>query len=148
MSDRTEPPFRADHVGSLLRPEPLLEARAQFASGRIPAEELRRVEQLGGFACHHAHFDKAYLISMENLRLSQVDMQKKWALYKYLKENYTHKAMDAYMAAVDKAKTPDVLDYAIDAATNLLQEFVIRRLTRNPPTYTLQNYTASAPTQP
>ena len=54
-------------------------------------EFLRQVEQLGGFACHHAHFDKAYLISMENLRLSQVDMQKKWALYKYLKENYTHK---------------------------------------------------------
>src|SRR5437667_5606778 len=54
-------------------------------------EFLRLVEQLGGFACHHAHFDKAYLISMENLRLSQVDMQKKWALYKYLKENYTHK---------------------------------------------------------
>jgi cytosine/adenosine deaminase-related metal-dependent hydrolase len=54
-------------------------------------EFLRHVERLGGFACHHAHFDKAYLISMENLRLSQVDMQKKWALYKYLKENYTHK---------------------------------------------------------
>jgi cytosine/creatinine deaminase len=53
-------------------------------------EFLRLVEQLGGYACHHAHFDKAYLISMENLRLSQVDMQKKWALYKYLKENYTH----------------------------------------------------------
>ena len=35
-----------------------------------------------------------------------------------------------------------------NAATNLLQEFVIRRLTRNPPTYTPQNYTASAPTQP
>lgn len=43
----------------------------------------------GGFACHHAHFDKAYLISLENLKLGQVDMQKKWALYKFLKENYT-----------------------------------------------------------
>jgi cytosine deaminase len=50
---------------------------------------LQRVEELGGFACHHAHFDKAYLISMENLRLSQVDMQKKWELYRFLKENYT-----------------------------------------------------------
>jgi cytosine/adenosine deaminase-related metal-dependent hydrolase len=27
---------------------------------------------------------------MENLRLSQVDMQKKWEIYRYLKENYTH----------------------------------------------------------
>jgi cytosine/adenosine deaminase-related metal-dependent hydrolase len=50
---------------------------------------LQRVEELGGFACHHAHFDKAYLITMENLRLSQVDMQKKWELYRFLKENYT-----------------------------------------------------------
>ncbi len=35
--------------------------------------------------------------------------------------NYTQKAMQAYMAAVDKGKTPDVIEYAIDAATNLLQ---------------------------
>lgn len=50
---------------------------------------LNQVRERGGFACHHAHFDKAYLISPENLRLSQVDMQRKWDLYKYLKENYT-----------------------------------------------------------
>lgn len=50
---------------------------------------LQLVANLGGFASYHAHYDKAYLISMENLRLSQVDMQKKWALYKHLKENYT-----------------------------------------------------------
>lgn len=53
-------------------------------------EFLRNVADLGGYACYHAHFDKAYLISSGNLKLSQVDMQKKWALYKYLKENYTH----------------------------------------------------------
>lgn len=56
----------------------------------LRAEFLRMVESLGGFASYHAHFDKAYLISMENLKLGQVDMQKKWELYKYLKENYTH----------------------------------------------------------
>src|SRR6185369_11176729 len=50
---------------------------------------MQKVEQLGGLASHHAHFDKAYLITMESLRLSQVDMQKKWELYKFLKENYT-----------------------------------------------------------
>lgn len=49
----------------------------------------RFVGELGGLTCHHAHFDKAYLISEENLQLSQVDMQKKWELYKFLKENYT-----------------------------------------------------------
>lgn len=51
---------------------------------------LAKAEKLGGLANHHAHFDKAYLITHENLRLSQVDMQKKWELYRYLKENYTH----------------------------------------------------------
>ena len=44
MSPRTSPPFRADHVGSLLRPPELLAARADFAAGRIPAEHLRAVE--------------------------------------------------------------------------------------------------------
>ena len=38
------PPFRADHVGSLLRPPGLLQARADFAAGRISAAELRRIE--------------------------------------------------------------------------------------------------------
>ncbi len=41
---RTKPPFRADMVGSLLRPEPLKEARAKRAAGAITAEALRAVE--------------------------------------------------------------------------------------------------------
>ena len=41
---RTTPPFRADHVGSLLRPPELLAARADFAAGTIGAEHLRAVE--------------------------------------------------------------------------------------------------------
>jgi methionine synthase II (cobalamin-independent) len=41
---RTEPPFRADHVGSLLRPPELLRAREDFTAGRISAEELRGAE--------------------------------------------------------------------------------------------------------
>ena len=49
----------------------------------------RFASEFGGLACHHAHFDKAYLISEENLQLGQEDMQKKWELYRFLKENYT-----------------------------------------------------------
>jgi 5-methyltetrahydropteroyltriglutamate--homocysteine methyltransferase len=41
---RSKPPFRADHVGSLLRPPALLEAREEHKAGRIDADELRRVE--------------------------------------------------------------------------------------------------------
>jgi 5-methyltetrahydropteroyltriglutamate--homocysteine methyltransferase len=44
MSPRTSPPFRADHVGSFLRPERLHEARRQHADGVISAERLRAVE--------------------------------------------------------------------------------------------------------
>jgi 5-methyltetrahydropteroyltriglutamate--homocysteine methyltransferase len=39
-----EPPFRADHVGSLLRPARLLKARAEQAAGTISADALRDVE--------------------------------------------------------------------------------------------------------
>jgi 5-methyltetrahydropteroyltriglutamate--homocysteine methyltransferase len=41
---RTEPPYRADHVGSLLRPPELLRARDDHAEGRIDDEALRAVE--------------------------------------------------------------------------------------------------------
>jgi 5-methyltetrahydropteroyltriglutamate--homocysteine methyltransferase len=44
MARRTSPPFRADHVGSLLRPPALHQARAAFAAGTITADQLRRAE--------------------------------------------------------------------------------------------------------
>src|ERR1700712_945623 len=44
MTDSSGPPFRADHVGSLLRPRPLLAGRARFAAGEIDADELRGIE--------------------------------------------------------------------------------------------------------
>src|SRR5712664_1370332 len=44
MSVRTRPPFRADHVGSLLRPRRLLRAREEQAKGTVTDEQLRAVE--------------------------------------------------------------------------------------------------------
>jgi 5-methyltetrahydropteroyltriglutamate--homocysteine methyltransferase len=41
---RHRPPFRADHVGSLLRPPELQAARAEHAAGRLPPEQLRAIE--------------------------------------------------------------------------------------------------------
>lgn len=38
------------------------------------------------------------------------------------KVDYAAKALEAYRTAVDKARTPDVLNYAIDAANNLMQD--------------------------
>lgn len=44
MSPRTVPPFRADHVGSFLRPQALLDARERRRKGEIPAAALREAE--------------------------------------------------------------------------------------------------------
>src|ERR1700750_2073866 len=44
MADNARPPFRADHVGSLLRPKEVHQARAEFAKGEISAEQLKQVE--------------------------------------------------------------------------------------------------------
>ncbi len=44
MSLRTTPPFRADHVGSFLRPQTLLAARDRFAKGQIDRIALRAEE--------------------------------------------------------------------------------------------------------
>jgi 5-methyltetrahydropteroyltriglutamate--homocysteine methyltransferase len=41
---RTKPPFRADHVGSLLRPPALKKAREQHAKGEISAAQLKEIE--------------------------------------------------------------------------------------------------------
>ena len=44
LMQRTKPPFRADHVGSLLRPAALKEARVKREKGEITADELKKVE--------------------------------------------------------------------------------------------------------
>jgi 5-methyltetrahydropteroyltriglutamate--homocysteine methyltransferase len=44
MADNVRPPFRADHVGSLLRPKEVLKARDEFAAGDITAAQLTQVE--------------------------------------------------------------------------------------------------------
>ncbi|MBV8747326.1 MAG: 5-methyltetrahydropteroyltriglutamate--homocysteine S-methyltransferase, partial [Xanthobacteraceae bacterium] len=44
MLPRGKPPFRADHVGSLLRPKTLLAAREQRARDDISAAELKQRE--------------------------------------------------------------------------------------------------------
>jgi 5-methyltetrahydropteroyltriglutamate--homocysteine methyltransferase len=45
MSQRTKPPFRAEHVGSLVRPTALIKAREAKAKGEISAEALLQIQQ-------------------------------------------------------------------------------------------------------
>ena len=42
---RTKPPYRADHVGSLIRPDALIKAREQAEQKAIPEAELKRIQQ-------------------------------------------------------------------------------------------------------
>jgi 5-methyltetrahydropteroyltriglutamate--homocysteine methyltransferase len=44
MAQRTKPPFRADHVGSLIRPQELRDARQAHLEGRLPGEALHALE--------------------------------------------------------------------------------------------------------
>jgi 5-methyltetrahydropteroyltriglutamate--homocysteine methyltransferase len=43
-AERLEPPFRAEHIGSLLRPRALLDARVAFARGEIAQDQLTTAE--------------------------------------------------------------------------------------------------------
>src|ERR1043166_9410187 len=45
MIERTKPPFRADQVGSLIRPDSLIAARQQDERGEIAAAELQLKQQ-------------------------------------------------------------------------------------------------------
>jgi 5-methyltetrahydropteroyltriglutamate--homocysteine methyltransferase len=63
MQDRTKPPFRADHVGSLIRPDTLIEARAAAEKGAMAAAELTRIQ-------HEAIRDVVRLQQEAGLRLA------------------------------------------------------------------------------
>src|SRR2546430_15240889 len=54
--------YRADHVGSFLRPAEVKEARAAFGAGRLHLEQLRRIE------------DRAILAALERQRSIGVDV--------------------------------------------------------------------------
>src|SRR6202521_4826724 len=44
MQERMKPPFRADHVGSLIRPDALINAREAAEKGKLAPEELTRIQ--------------------------------------------------------------------------------------------------------
>ena len=45
MAERSKPPFRADHVGSLIRPQALIEARERAEKRELAEAELKRIQQ-------------------------------------------------------------------------------------------------------
>ena len=45
MSQRSKPPFRADQVGSLIRPDNVRQARKDFEAGKLSEEALRDIQR-------------------------------------------------------------------------------------------------------
>jgi 5-methyltetrahydropteroyltriglutamate--homocysteine methyltransferase len=43
--ERSKPPFRAEHVGSLIRPDALIAARERAEKGEIPLDQIKRIQQ-------------------------------------------------------------------------------------------------------
>ena len=93
---RTTPPFRADHVGSILRTAPLKEARIKRAGGQIDAaalkavedEEIRKIiakqEEVGLQAITDGEFRRAwwhydFLSQLDGVKLVEVDSGIKFA---------------------------------------------------------------------
>jgi len=67
--------------------------RFKMTDYNLHAFFLSLVDEKGGFVCHHAHLDKAYLINPKNLKLSQDSLQQKWVLYRQLKKDYTEESL-------------------------------------------------------
>ena len=70
---------------------------------------LKEIREKGGFKCHHAHFDKAYLMNPERFLKCQASLQEKWVLYRELKKNYTQEDLVKRMSkCVDNLLRQDV----------------------------------------
>ncbi|MDO9182648.1 MAG: amidohydrolase family protein [Bacteriovorax sp.] len=50
----------------------------------------KKIKEKGGPVCCHAHFDKAYIITPETLKMCENHMEVKWKLWKKVKEGYTY----------------------------------------------------------
>ncbi|HTY69120.1 MAG TPA: 5-methyltetrahydropteroyltriglutamate--homocysteine S-methyltransferase [Alphaproteobacteria bacterium] len=95
MTARTTPPFRADQVGSLLRPPQLLAARAAREKDQIPADEFQRIEDQAvrdvvkmqeglGFKAvtdgeyRRGSWHRDFLVSFENVKIVQPTVKMKF----------------------------------------------------------------------
>ena len=77
---------------------------------------LNKIREKGGFKCHHAHFDKAYLMNPERFLKSQASLQEKWILYRALKENYTQEDLVKRMSKC--------VDNLVNQGTTYIKTFV------------------------
>lgn len=77
---------------------------------------LEEIRKRGGFSCHHAHFDKAFLITPDNFQRSTASLQEKWTIYREFKENYT---IDSLVARMSKC-----VDILLQQDTKYIKTFL------------------------
>jgi len=77
---------------------------------------LSEISKKGGFKCHHAHFDKAYLMNAERFIKSQASLQEKWVLYRDLKQGYTQEDLIKRMSKC--------VDNLLEQGTTYIKTFV------------------------
>src|ERR1700733_13036509 len=65
MLVRTRPPFRADHVGSLIRPDTLIRAREAAEKNEIAPEELVRIQHDAVRAVVHLQEDLGFKLATD-----------------------------------------------------------------------------------
>lgn len=53
----------------------------------------KKIKEKGGPVCCHAHFDKAYVVTPETLKMCEDHMEVKWDLWKKVKEGYTFESL-------------------------------------------------------
>lgn len=95
MSAKSRPPFRADQVGSLIRPDSLRQARKDFADGRITQDELTAIqkaeipgvikmqEDIGFRAVSDGEYNRGswhhdFLLALENVSLAKSNVKVKF----------------------------------------------------------------------
>lgn len=77
---------------------------------------LNKIREKGGFKCHHAHFDKAYLMNSDRFLKCQASLQEKWILYRELKESYTQEDLVKRMSKC--------VDNLVSQGTTYIKTFV------------------------
>ncbi|HKW36971.1 MAG TPA: 5-methyltetrahydropteroyltriglutamate--homocysteine S-methyltransferase [Burkholderiales bacterium] len=133
----TRPPFRADQVGSLLRPPEIKEARAQLERGEISAERLRDVED----RCIRAAVARQESIGLRGV--TDGEYRRGWWNHDFLgKIDGVEIALDQksykFAGSDDPRYTPQVRRNVRRARPLMLDHFrYLRSVARNTPKFTM-----------
>ena len=108
---RTKPPFRADEVGSLLRPQRIKEARARLEKGEISAEELRKAEDMEIEKVVHRQASTGLKLATDG------EFRRSWWHFDFLSKLTGCEMFDAGEASSSRASRPGIRRSASSASS-------------------------------